>query len=263
MAQNNFFDSLFSLSGRTAVVTGGSAGIGEMISRALIAAGAEVWIVARNAERVERTAAALTKTGGICRAISADVSFAEGVEKIRSTIAATHRPLDILVNNAGLSRNAQFGSFPEEIWDQELAVNLKSPFFVSQALHPLMRRLDREGHPAHILNIGSAAGLTIYCEESFSYFPGKAAVHHLSRILAKRFIPDRIHVNVIAPGRFPSKMTQHIGADEQALAEDTALIPMKRWGREEEMAALAISLASTAGAYMTGNIIPLDGGFSL
>ena len=261
MAQNNFFDSLFSLSGRTAVVTGGSAGIGEMISRALIAAGAEVWIVARNAERVERTAAALTKTGGICRAISADVSFAEGVEKIRSTIAATHRPLDILVNNAGLSRNAQFGSFPEEIWDQELAVNLKSPFFVSQALHPLMRRLNREGHPAHILNIGSAAGLTIHCEESFSYFPAKAAVHHLSRILAKRFIPDRIHVNVIAPGYFDTEMLSGFAADEATRTQILQHVPARRFGQWEDVGALAIMILSSS--YLNGTVIPLDGGYLL
>jgi len=261
MSQNNFFESLYSLSGRTAVVTGGSTGIGEMISRALIGAGAEVWIVARNGERAERTAATLSESGGICRAIAADVTSADGIEKIRSAIAATHRPLDILVNNAGVSASAPFASFPEEIWDREFAVNLKSPFFVTQALHPLMRRSRSQGHPAHVINIGSGAGITIHAEECYSYFPGKAAVHHLSRILAKQFIPDRIHVNVIAPGYFYTDMVRGFAPDEADRAHLLKTVPAARFGDWKDVGALAIMIA--ASSYLNGTVIPLDGGHLL
>lgn len=256
-----FLESLFGLSGRTAVVTGGSAGIGKMISRALIAAGAEVWIVARNGERAERAAAELDEGRGVCRAITADVTSARDIEGMRSILASTGRPLDILVNNAGLSRNAPFGAFPEEIWDQELNVNLKSPFMVIQALHPLLRRTGRDGVPAHILNIGSAAGLTIHCEESFSYYPSKAAFHHLSRILARRFLPDRIHVNVIAPGYFETEMLEGFAPDDSAKAAILEQVPVKRFGEFKDIGSL--SLAILASSFLNGTVIPLDGGYLL
>lgn len=256
-----FFESLFGLSGRTAVVTGGSAGIGKMISRALIAAGAEVWIVARNGERAERAAKELDEGRGVCRAIVADVTSTEGIERIRSTIAATGRPLDILVNNAGLSRSAPFETFPAEIWDQEFDLNLKSPFMVIQALHSLLRRTSDEAPPAHILNIGSAAGFTIHCEMSFSYYPGKAALHHLSRILAKRFLPDRINVNVIAPGYFETDMIEGFAPDDASKALILEHVPARRFGGFEDIGALSIAIL--ASSFLNGTVIPLDGGYLL
>ena len=137
-------------------------------------------------------------------------------------------------------------------WEKVMQLNVTSVFNCIQQFLPLLRKAGSAQNPM--------AGISSFGEQAYAYGPSKAALHQLSRILARELVSQHINVNVIAPGRFPSKMTQHIGNDEQALAQDTALIPMKRWGREEEMAALAISLASTAGAYMTGNIIPLDGG---
>jgi NAD(P)-dependent dehydrogenase (short-subunit alcohol dehydrogenase family) len=167
------------------------------------------------------------------------------------------------VNNAGTTWGAPLESYPVKGWEKVMQLNVTSVFSCIQQFLPLLRKAGSAANPARIINIGSVAGISSFGEQAYAYGPSKAALHQLSRILARELVSQHINVNVIAPGRFPSKMTQHIGNDEKALAEDTALIPMKRWGREEEMAALAISLASTAGAYMTGNIIPLDGGFSL
>nr|WP_281397094.1 SDR family NAD(P)-dependent oxidoreductase [Sphingobium boeckii] len=256
-----FFESLFGLSGRTAVVTGGSAGIGKMISRALIAAGAEVWIVARNAERAQRAAAELDGGRGVCHAIAADVTSAADIERLRATLAGSMNRLDILVNNAGLSRNAAFGAFPAEIWDQELDINLKAPFMIIQALHPLLRRTAADHIPAQILNIGSAAGFTIHCEESFSYYPSKIALHHLSRILARRFKQDRIQVNVIAPGYFETEMMDGFAPDEAGKAILLREVPAGRFGGFEDIGGL--SLAIIANSYLNGAVIPLDGGYLL
>jgi NAD(P)-dependent dehydrogenase (short-subunit alcohol dehydrogenase family) len=257
----DFLESLFSLEGRSAVVTGGSAGLGKMIARALIAAGAQVRIVARNGERAERIAAELDEGRGRCTAVTADVTAADGVAHIRDVVAATGRPLDILVNNAGITRQATFETFPAEHWDEVMTLNVKSPFMLVQALHPLMRRTGRDGPPAHILNIGSGAGITIDCPASFSYYASKAALHHLSRILAKRFLPDRIHVNVIAPGYFHTELIDEIAPDEESLAKLVAKVPVGRFGQYEDIGALALSVL--ASGFITGAIIPLDGGYLL
>lgn len=259
--REEFLEKLFGLSGRTAVVTGGSTGIGKMICRALVAAGAEVWIVARNAERAKRAASELDEGRGVCHAIVGDVTAAEDVERVRAVLAERVGRLDILVNNAGLSRNAPFGAFPEAIWDQELAVNLKAPFMIIQALHPLLRRSADDQPPAQILNIGSAAGLTIHCEESFAYYPSKIALHHLSRILARRFKADHIQVNVIAPGYFATDMMDSFAPSETDKAGLLKEVPSRRFGSFEDIGGLA--LAIVANAYLNGAVIPLDGGYLL
>lgn len=254
----NFLQSLFGLEGRSAVVTGGSSGIGKMIARALVAAGAEVRIVARNAERADRVAAEI---GARCFAISADIATASGVACVRDAIAATGRPLDILVNNVGITRQAPFDSFPAEYWDDVMALNVKSPFMIVQALHNQMRREGQVGPPAHIVNIGSAAGITINCPASFSYYASKAAFHHLSRIMAKRFLPDRIHVNVIAPGYFHTDLIDEVAPDAESLAKLIANVPAGRFGGYDDIAALVLSIV--ANGFMTGAVIPLDGGYLL
>jgi NAD(P)-dependent dehydrogenase (short-subunit alcohol dehydrogenase family) len=252
----------FSLQGRTALVTGGTRGIGKMIAKAYVEAGATVYVCARDAEACQQTADELS-TLGRCHAVAANLANEEGVQLLAAQLGEQIDHLDILVNNAGTTWGAPLESYPVKGWEKVMQLNVTSVFNCIQQFLPLLRKAGTEANPARIINIGSVAGISSFGEQAYAYGPSKAALHQLSRILARELVSQHINVNVIAPGRFPSKMTQHIGNDEQALADDTALIPMKRWGREEEMAALAISLASTAGAYMTGNIIPLDGGFSL
>ncbi|WP_367374385.1 SDR family oxidoreductase [Pseudomonas lini] len=252
----------FSLQGRTALVTGGTRGIGKMIAKAYVEAGATVYVCARDADACQQTAFELSAFG-VCHAVAANLAHEEGVQQLAAHLSEQIGQLDILVNNAGTTWGAPLESYPVKGWEKVMQLNVTSVFNCIQQFLPLLRKAGSEANPARIINIGSVAGISSFGEQAYAYGPSKAALHQLSRILARELVSQHINVNVIAPGRFPSKMTQHIGNDEQALADDTALIPMKRWGREEEMAALAISMASTAGAYMTGNIIPLDGGFSL
>ncbi|MBP5103657.1 SDR family oxidoreductase [Pseudomonas protegens] len=252
----------FSLQGRTALVTGGTRGIGKMIAKAFVEAGARVYICARDPEACQQVAEELA-TFGDCRGLAANLASEEGVQQLAASLGQQLDALDILVNNAGTTWGAPLESYPAKGWEKVMQLNVTSVFSCIQQLLPLLRGAGSAANPARIINIGSVAGISSFGEQAYAYGPSKAALHQMSRILARELVSQHINVNVIAPGRFPSKMTQHIGNDEQALAEDTALIPMKRWGREAEMAALAISLASTAGAYMTGTIIPLDGGFSL
>ncbi|WP_460142822.1 SDR family oxidoreductase [Pseudomonas sp. S3_B08] len=252
----------FSLQGRTALVTGGTRGIGKMIAKAFVEAGARVFVCSRDAEACHQTAQELSAFG-TCHGVAANLATEEGVRELAARLGEQITHLDILVNNAGTTWGAPLESYPVKGWEKVMQLNVTSVFSCIQQFLPLLRKAGSAANPARIINIGSVAGISSFGEQAYAYGPSKAALHQLSRILARELVSQHINVNVIAPGRFPSKMTHHIGNDEQALAEDTALIPMKRWGREEEMAALAISLASTAGAYMTGNIIPLDGGFSL
>jgi NAD(P)-dependent dehydrogenase (short-subunit alcohol dehydrogenase family) len=252
----------FSLQGRTALVTGGTRGIGKMIAKAFVEAGAHVYVCARDGEACAQTADELSAFGS-CHGIAANLAHEEGVQALASKLAAEIGQLDILVNNAGTTWGAPLESYPVKGWEKVMQLNVTSVFSCIQQLLPLLRKAGSTANPARVINIGSVAGITSHGEDAYAYGPSKAALHQLSRMLARELVEQHINVNVIAPGRFPSKMTRHIAEDAQAMAEDSALIPMKRWGREEEMAALAISLASTAGAYMTGNIIPIDGGFSL
>lgn len=252
----------FSLAGRTALVTGGSRGIGRMIAQGFLEAGARVIICARKQAECEATAAELSQYGE-CIALTADLSSEEGAKELFQAVQAITEKLDILVNNAGTSWGAPLEEFPVKGWEKVMQLNVTSVFSCTQQLLPLLRKAGTAASPARVINIGSVAGISAFGEQAYSYGPSKAAVHHLSRVLAKELVGEHINVNVIAPGRFPSKMTSHIHEDPQAMAEDCRHIPMQRWGREEEMAALAIMLASAAGAYMTGNIIPIDGGFTL
>jgi NAD(P)-dependent dehydrogenase (short-subunit alcohol dehydrogenase family) len=252
----------FNLTGRTALVTGGTRGIGRMIAEGFLRAGARVIICARNAEACAETAAELSALGE-CLGVPADLSSEAGATALAVELATRIERLDILVNNAGTTWGAPLEIYPVKGWEKVMQLNVTSVFSCIQQLLPLLRKAGSADNPARVINIGSVAGITSHGEQAYAYGPSKAALHQLSRLLARELVGEHINVNVIAPGRFPSKMTKHIANDAEALAEDTALIPMKRWGREEEMAALAISLAGTAGAYMTGAIIPIDGGFHL
>ena len=252
----------FSLQGRTALVTGGSRGIGRMIAQGLLEAGARVFICARDGAACLEAAEELAIYGE-CIGLAADLASEDGARALAEELSGRIGQLDILVNNAGTTWGAPLESYPAKGWEKVMQLNVTAVFSCIQQLLPLLRRAGSSECPARILNIGSVAGISAMGEQAYAYGPSKAALHQLSRMLAKELVSEHINVNVIAPGRFPSKMTRFISADADALAADVAHIPMGRWGRGEEMAALAVSLASTAGAYMTGAIIPIDGGFHL
>lgn len=252
----------FSLQGRTALVTGATRGIGRMIAKGFLEAGATVYICARDGDACAETANELS-AHGVCHGLAANLASEEGVQALAHELAARIEHLDILVNNAGTTWGGPLDSYPAKGWEKVMQLNVTSVFSCIQQLLPLLRKAGSTQNPARVINIGSVAGITSHGENAYAYGPSKAALHQLSRMLARELVDEHITVNVIAPGRFPSKMTQHIAKDDAAMAQDTALIPMRRWGREEEMAALAISLASSAGAYMTGAVIPIDGGFHL
>jgi len=254
-----------SLNGRAALITGGSKGLGLAMAKAFAQAGGNVALVARGAESLLQAEAEIREAAPTAKvaAIAADIRTAQGCEQAYTGAVRALGQVDILVNNAGTSWGAPLESYPMSGWEKCMQLNVTSVFGCIQQLLPLLRKAGSEESPARVINIGSVAGITAHGENAYAYGPSKAALHQLSRMLARELVSEHINVNVIAPGRFPSKMTRHISSDAEAMAEDCAVIPMKRWGREDEMSALAVMLRSTAGAYMTGAIIPIDGGFHL
>jgi NAD(P)-dependent dehydrogenase (short-subunit alcohol dehydrogenase family) len=248
---------LFSLQGRTALVTGGSRGIGKMIAAGFVAHGAKVYISSRKAEPCEATAAELSQQGGVCIALPEDVSTVEGCRKLTAAYAARESKLDILVNNAGAAWAADFTEFPEEGWDKVMDLNLKSPFFLTQALHPLLRGAASQDRPAKVINVASIDGIKLNPLETYSYHASKSALIYLTRRMAARLISDFIAVTAIAPGPFASNMNR---AARDHADEVAARNPSQRIGRDEDMAGAAIYLASRAGDYVVGETIAVDGG---
>jgi NAD(P)-dependent dehydrogenase (short-subunit alcohol dehydrogenase family) len=246
--------SLFSLNGRVALVTGGSRGIGRMIAEGFLAQGARVYIAARHADQCR---AAASEMGPSCVAIPADLSTVDGVRKLAAEIESAEPSLDILVNNAGAAWGAPFDAFPESGWDKVFNLNVKAPFFLTQALLPGLKAAAQAGRPAKVINIGSIDGLRISPWETYSYQASKAALHHLTRKMAARLIGDRIAVSAIAPGAFPTEMNR---AARDKVDEYIASIPAGRLGQREDIAAAAIYLASRAGDYVVGEILTVDGG---
>ena len=251
-------NQLFSIEGKTALVTGGTRGIGLMIARGYIEAGVRVYVASRSEAACAETEKELSKLG-TCVAISANLSTQEGCLGLADEIKQRETKLDILVNNAGANWGAPFSEFPASGWDRVLDLNLKAPFFLTQALTPLLEAAASEGDPSRIINIGSIDGLGVPLLDTFSYSASKAAIHHMTRVLARKLAP-KITVNAVAPGPFQSKM---MAATLETFGEQIAAqCPMKRIGEPDDMAGVAIYLASKAGAYMTGNILPVDGGIS-
>ena len=250
--------TLFSVEGRIALVTGGSAGIGRMIATGLAAAGAHVYICARNGEKVGRAA---SEIGNDVVGLSADVSTLEGIASLVAEISGREKSLHILVNNAGTLTDAPLDSFSEENWDDVIDLNLKSPFFLMQKLLPLLRAGATAERPATVINIGSVGALKIGPREVYSYQASKGAIHWLVKSLAKKLGPDNITVNAIAPGFFESDMTV-ISSDEMRKMV-VSMVPRRRTGTPEDMVGAAIYLASRAGAYVTGSVIPVEGGLAI
>jgi NAD(P)-dependent dehydrogenase (short-subunit alcohol dehydrogenase family) len=249
--------NLFDVSGKVALVTGGSRGIGEMIAAGFVANGVKTYISARKADACDATAARLSEQGE-CISIPADLSTSAGIKALADEIKSREGQLDILVNNAGATWGAPIEEFPEAAWDKVMNINVKGPFFLTQALLPLLEASASAEDPARIINVGSIDGLNVSNMGTYSYGPSKAAVHHLTRTLASHLADRFITANAIAPGPFPSKMMAGVKA---AFGDQiTAGVPLKRWGEPADMAGAAIYLASKAGAYVSGAVVPVDGG---
>lgn len=250
---------LFSVRGKVALVTGGSRGIGEMIARGYVENGAKVYITARKAADCDLLAAELSKFGE-CVAVPADLSRMEEIDRLAAEIESREGALHILVNNAGVSWGTAFDEFPEVGWDKVMDLNVKSVFFLTQRLVKLLEAGASEEDYARVINIGSVDGLHVPPYEAYSYAASKAGVNHLTRMMAKFLAARLIQVNGIAPGYFPTKMTAGI-ADEYGEGARQAT-PMKRWGRPEDMAGIALYLSSKASGFTCGAVIPVDGGYA-
>lgn len=250
-------EQLFSVKGKTAVVTGGSRGIGLMIAKGYIENGAKVYISSRKAEVCNEVAEELSKVGE-CISIPADLANREGWDTLVNGIKENEDSLDILVNNAGAVWAEPFDEFPESGYDRTMDINLKGVFFLTQMLMPLLEKNHTQEDPARIINIGSIDGIMTPGTDNFPYGPSKAAVHHLTKILAIRLASRGVTVNAIAPGPFESKMMKYSLDNFRDRIE--AGNPMGRIGSPEDMAALSIFLASPGASYVNGTVIPLDGG---
>jgi NAD(P)-dependent dehydrogenase (short-subunit alcohol dehydrogenase family) len=251
---------LFSVTGKVALVTGGSRGIGLMIAQAYVANGVKVYISSRKTAVCDQAAAELSQYGQ-CISLPADLATSEGREKLVSEIKARETQLDILVNNAGAAWGAPFESFPESGYDKTMDINVKAPFLLTRDLLPLLKASGTAENPARVINIGSIDGLHVPSMNNYPYAASKAAVHHLTRVLALELGPQHITVNAIAPGPFESKMTEWMLDNFRDDIE--ANCPLGRIGSPEDMAGAAIYLASLAGAYVNGAVIPVDGGILL
>jgi NAD(P)-dependent dehydrogenase (short-subunit alcohol dehydrogenase family) len=247
---------LFSIEGKVALVTGGSSGIGRMIARGYVEAGARVYIASRKQEACDETAAELSRVG-TCVGIAADLGSEGGARGLAETIAARESALHVLVNNAGANWAAPLAEYPEAGWDKVMNLNVKGVFHLTRLLVPLLEKAANPGNPARVINVGSVDGIQVPGLEIYAYAASKAAVHHLTRVLAKRLAPT-ITVNAIAPGPFESKMM----AETLTRFRETIVagVPLGRIGEPEDMAGIAILLASRAGAWITGAVVPVDGG---
>jgi NAD(P)-dependent dehydrogenase (short-subunit alcohol dehydrogenase family) len=251
-------DDLFAVAGKTVLVTGGSRGIGAMIARGFVEAGAKVYISARKAEACDAMAAELSQAG-TCISIPADLSSEAGCQGLAHELAKREDSVDVLVNNAGATWGAPIEDYDEVAFEKVLAVNVKGVFHLTKFMLPMLQAAGTPEVPARVINIGSIDGIHVPVLNTFAYSASKAAVHQLTRHLAKSLAPA-ITVNAIAPGPFESKM---MAATLDAFGEQIAAgAPLKRIGRPSDMAGTAIFLASQAGSYLTGTIIPVDGGIA-
>jgi NAD(P)-dependent dehydrogenase (short-subunit alcohol dehydrogenase family) len=249
--------SLFDLTGKTALVTGGTRGIGLMMARGLLDAGATVVISSRKADACEEAVAELSPYGSVS-AVPADLSHEEECLRLAGEMPEA---LHVLVNNAGATWGAPIEEFPASAWDKVLDLNLKAPFFLTRALLPNLTAAATDDDPARVINVGSIDGIRAPAMPTYSYAASKAALHHLTRVLARELGPRHITVNAVAPGPFESKMmAATLDAFGSVIAANA---PLRRIGRPDDMAGVAVYLASRAGAYVTGAVIPVDGGISI
>jgi len=260
------FDDIFSVEGKIVLVTGGSRGIGEMIAAGFVARGAKVYISSRKADACDATAKRISETyDGTCIALPSDLSQMGGIESLVERIGAQEEKLDVLINNAGAAWGAPIEEFPEVGWDKVMDVNVKSVFFLTQKLLPMLRASAATGTPARVVNIGSIDGLKSARFDTFSYGASKAAVHHLTRFLAAHLTSERILCNAIAPGPYPTWMlSTGVGFGGETENADWDSVgkanPSGRVGSPQDIAGLAMFLSSRAGEYIVGQVIASDGG---
>ena len=252
-------NDLFSLNGKIALVTGGAQGIGLMISRGLLQAGAKVYVNSRKKANCDAAVAELSAFGD-CIALPADVSTEAAVKRLVAEFTEREGQLNVLVNNAGAVWAAPLETYPDAAWDKVLALNVKAVFFLSRAFLPLLKNGTVPGDPGRIINVGSIDGMRVPSVETYAYSASKAAVHHLTRALAQRLAPDHITVNAIAPGPFPSRMFAATLAERGEELRQNC--PLGRLGEPDDMAGISVYLASRAAANVTGQVIAVDGGLS-
>jgi len=252
--------ALFDLSGKKALVTGGAQGLGRMIAEGLLKAGAAVVITSRRANILASAVEELSQFGA-CTGLAADLSTPEAAAELARRYRETTQGLDILVNNAGKTWGGPIDTFPDKAWPGVMAVNVQTPFKLVQEFLPELAASGAGGDPARVINIGSVAGKRIEPLQAYSYTASKAAIHMLSRQMAADLAQRNIAVNVVLPGFFPTSMTAHLRGDDGAPAGVlNGHIPLRRMGRPDDIAGVIVFLASTAGAYITGAEIPVDGG---
>jgi len=252
-------NDLFSVQGKTAVVTGGSRGIGLMIARGYVEGGARVYISSRKADACEQAAAELSRAGE-CLALPADLSSEQECLRLATELGEREQRVHVLVNNAGATWGAPLEEYPAAAWDKLLDLNLKAPFFLTRALLPLLRAAATADDPARVINVGSIDGLRVPPLPTYAYSASKAGVHHLTRVLARELGPQGVTVNAIAPGPFESKMmARTLREFGEAIV---AAAPLGRIGRPDDVVGAALYLAGRAGAYVTGAVIPVDGGIA-
>ena len=255
--------NLFSINGKVALVTGGSSGIGSMATEALVRAGCKVYIASRRLESCEAVAEELNAIGpGEVIALQADLMTPEGTIKLAETLVEREEKLHVLVNNSGMTWGAPFEEFPREKWDDVFKLNVTAVADLTRLLLPLLRKTGTAEDPARVVNLGSVVGTRPKSNTAYSYGASKAAVHHLTRMLANELGGDHVTVNAIAPGPFPSRMMAHVTGDERRRKAMEAGVPLHRVGTPEDIAGVLLMLTSRAGSYITGGIIPLDGGLS-
>ena len=254
-----FYEQLFGVRDKVALITGGTRGIGYMIAEGMVRAGARVYVASRKVDACEETEAELSKIG-YCRAIPCDLSDIAGCQKLAQQLGDLEPELDVLVNNAGLTWSLDIEAFTEKAWDRIMNLDAKSPFFLIQAVLPALKRAASSTKRASIINVTSVNGLKPSGLKNYSYVVAKAGLGQLTSQLARDLMVDHINVNAIAPGPFKSKMTAPLFATPELDKQVTDGFPMKRWGRMSDIAGLAIFLSSEAGSYLTGQHIPCDGG---
>jgi NAD(P)-dependent dehydrogenase (short-subunit alcohol dehydrogenase family) len=252
-------DQLFSVAGKVALVTGGGRGIGLMMTEALVASGAKVYIASRKREVCEKVAARL---GGAdhCIGLGADLSTEGGVVGLADELKQREDRLHILVNNSGMAWGAPLEEFPWDAWNKVLELNLTAPFVLTRELVPLLANAGTADDPARVINIGSMLGTVTKSWTAYSYAASKAGLHHITRILSNELASRHITVNAIAPGPFDTEMMKQAAEDEAARQIVADGIPLKRWGSAEDAAGAVLFLCSRAGAYVSGAVLPLDGG---